>query len=62
LFSTTYITASTYDITTVLVFGSNIIIQEVGFSENSTISLSLTGSYINFRPWNNTSNSNSNCS
>ena len=49
-FSTTYITASTYDTMTLLVIGFNITIQEAGFSENSTIYLSLTGSYINFRP------------
>jgi hypothetical protein len=35
----TYITASTSDIGTLPVIGSNIIFQEVGYSENSTITL-----------------------
>ena len=58
LFSTTYIKASTPDITTLPVMGSNIIFQEVGYSENSTISLFLRTQAvllshvaINFQAW-----------
>ena len=38
LFSTTYITAPTPDITTLLVTGSNMIFQKVGYFEYSTLS------------------------
>jgi hypothetical protein len=51
LFSTAYTIASTSDVTTLLLNGSNVIIQVVGYSKNSPISLSLTGSYTNCRPW-----------
>jgi hypothetical protein len=58
----TYITASTSDIGTLPVIGSNIIFQKVGYSENSTITLqnashlTLSCSYINSRPGNDDSN------
>jgi hypothetical protein len=36
MLSTTYIRASTFDVITLTVIGSNIIFQEVGYFENST--------------------------
>ena len=41
LLNATYTRASTSDITTLIVTDSNVIFQEVGYSDNSSISLSL---------------------